>query len=270
MSGVLRAPVRLSRLALDVVCESERLPERHHVFTAAPVPAETYREFAAVQRRVLDELTGVGLVVRDAPHPDLVTALRLLARPHREFYGYFSTDEMRSGSFLAAADAADGVLAILDGEVATLVPVDADRLDVAAVQALPRVPPARITPIAVAEADLVPRRRAATAEGEDSFLVPARPTRESAALRRARALLGKPRTGGGMLYAAVRDRSGRRRRAAGQISYVDVVPEGRTVVEEQSGPDGTRWITLRGAEPDLLARMLRQLAAGITPASRRQ
>ncbi len=73
-----------------------------------------------------------------------------------------------------------------------------------------------------------------------------------------RRLLQQQRLGGGQLYAAARDRYGKRSRCRAPLTYMDL-ESGRYLSLQQPGQDGSPWVTVLPAEFRTLVARLQQL-----------
>ena len=105
------------------------------------------------------------------------------------------------------------------------------------------------------------RRAIGVAAVVASILLPAAAAEAPPVLRK---LLAEERTGGGQLYAARRDRFGRKQRCAAPLTYFDTIT-GRYLSAKAAGGDGTPWITVQPADFTTLQNRLRQLSADAAP-----
>lgn len=252
---MLSQRVRLSPAAFDVAWEACGHQLRHNALLI-PSPGGTEEDRAMVRWRGLDELARVGLAAGPRLHPDLVSALAVLAQPERECYGWANAPELgpTACSLLAARRGQEAVLVVLTPDAVTLKSVPPAELPDALVAALPPARPAPIRPLSFAEADLA---RHGVRAG--SVLVEALPeTRVPPAVRAARELLARPRTGGGVLHAAARNAMGRRHRAPAEVTYLDLHPEGRILCCPQPSSEGL-WISLSSGTAVALTSALRSL-----------
>ncbi|NUT50026.1 MAG: ESX secretion-associated protein EspG, partial [Saccharothrix sp.] len=145
-------------------------------------------------------------------------------------------------------------------------PVRAEDAAQSLVSALPEVAPGRGGVLSL-PADAFhdkPRQPRPDEEG-GSFLQASRPTGAYVGeVQQVRKLLAEPRTGGGQLYAARRDRSGRKQRCAAPLTYFDTAT-GRYLSAKTTGRDGTPWITVQPADFTTVQNRLRQLSADAAP-----
>lgn len=256
----------ISERAFDVGWEVGGCGLRHNALLTSS-QGRCAEERALVRREALAELAGLGLARGSRLHPDLLATLRVLDHPQRECYGWFNSDDAGpdTGSVLAASVDDHAVLAVLSGGSVSLAPIRSAELAEAVVSALPPARPATLGAVSFAEVDLDVR---AERPAPGSVLLAAAPERPSPAVREARAILGRRRTGGGVLHAAARDRPGRRHRAAGEVCYFDTHDQGRILVRQRVGDDGLRWITLAPGEAAAIAGQLRALARQVPPPRR--
>ncbi|MGO1049685.1 ESX secretion-associated protein EspG [Crossiella sp. CA198] len=253
---MLRARVVISALAYDLVWEAERLGDQHNALITDS-PGSTWEERIEVAKRVLGELTAAGLADGTDVRPDLVAALRLLARPQREVYGWFSPDAQAPPvGVLAATAGTDAVLAILHDGWLTLEPVDPDRLPEAVARLLPECPPLRTPVLSFPQEEQAGR---STAEGP--VLRPAGgPRGHAATAERARRLFAQSKLGAGQFRVASRTPRGSREIAEFPLDYVDTAA-GRYLSGRQRGPDGAVWsLVLPGGPRELTDRLRAQFA----------
>jgi hypothetical protein len=250
---VLRSRVTISALAYDVTWEVERLPDKHRALLTAS-PGTTYEERAELERRALAELASSGLARGEQIHPDLLAALRLIARAHYEFYGWWHTAESETVSGVVAVSGEDAVRALLLGDQLTLEPVRAAGAADALVAMLPPASAGRGGAISLPEDEFGAGPGTDDARAGGGVLVSAN-TGTGTATGQLRRLLDQPRTGGGQLYAANRDHLGRKHRAPSPVTYFDTAA-GRYLAVRRPGPDRRPWVTVTPADPRALAGRL--------------
>ncbi|GAA2817708.1 ESX secretion-associated protein EspG [Crossiella cryophila] len=266
---MLRARVTISLPAYDVVWESENLQDKHPTL-GIPSYGETYQDRLDVQRRAWQELEGLGLARGGRAHPDLVDTFHMLERPQREFYGWYSVPgggEQRAA--LAAASGDDAVLAEILEEKLVLTPVRPTGLVDALVSALPDKPAARgqsfnFPAETFGGGDGGGRgggRHSRPAEDEGGFMMSSRNS-GGASPQRLKEIMDKPRTGGGQLFVAARDRLGSRKRAESPLTFIDNV-DGRYLGQKMRGPDGSQWVIVAPADKRTLAQKLTEMAASV-------
>lgn len=215
-------------------------------------------EFGADLRRLTDqawaELREYGLARGTELHPDLVDTFRFLTHAPQEFYGFFSVaGDESTRSVLGVGDRDDAMLVVLDDGGLTFVPIQATGLTESVVGVLPQVPPARSRSYTFPAGGGQP--------DEGNVYEPEEDTR-GGGFAEARQILRRPRTGGGQLLAARRDRYGDRRRCAFPLTYLDTV-DGRFLLTQERSGNGETWVTLAPADNAALADRFRRLLAGI-------
>jgi hypothetical protein len=261
---VLRGSFWISRLAWDVVRQREGIEEQHHVLHII-TPDVTPAEYPALERRAFDELARAGLARGSHVDGALLATMALLARPPLELHGWIGHHNHVSVGVVAAGDGRDGaVLAVLDNEAVRIRSIDPAGLVDAVIDLLPTVPPgrgrSRTVPLDVYRAALAagPAERGMAPgwlEGGASDRLEA----EVAALLR---LVREPRRGGGRIYAAARDRLGRRRKSQYPLTYLDT-ESGRWAMWQQPSQNGQLWVTVTPAHPRLLRSQLESLLAAV-------
>lgn len=232
---MLTRPVEISAGTLAWAARSARLGEPH--IAVAP-PARLVPEGAAAAE-ARAELARLGALDRRGRlDVDLAAALGVLCAPRVEHYGWLDRDGVVLGVVVAAVGRG-AVAAVRDGEVVRLRGARPDELAEALVAHLPDVPPARGRAVSVALEDA---RRSAGGR-------PVSPEVDFA--QRVAAL---PTTGGGQLYAAVRDGAGRRQAALRPLRYADTI-YGRWLNE--TSPDGARALIAPANPRNLVDRLTR-------------
>jgi hypothetical protein len=264
---VLYQQVTLSLETLATVWQRENLGELHNVLVDVPV----WRDDDAARGALNDatgELAQRGLLAGRDLHPDLRSALELLARPGTEYYGWISYkegDQDVNIAVLVAAIGNEAILVVRDGQTVHLGPSRAEGMAETLLGHLPSVPAARGRSVNLPEAELrqlvADRMHAAPgaskplpAEAFDIF--PRASMAEDA--RDLVTAMDQPRTGGGELYVAGRVRSGERRRCDNPVVYVDTL-HGRWMTQLSSGRPGERWIVSAPASRQLLMSKLNEM-----------
>ncbi|CRK61188.1 hypothetical protein [Alloactinosynnema sp. L-07] len=236
---MLDRPLVLSASALARTIAAENLGELH--ITLAPTRGWRPRaeEHAADTAARAEIARHGGIDRRGRLDADLAATFRLLCSPHIEYYGWLNEGDRTIG-VLVAAIGRDTILAIRDGDTVHLAQAQPDRLPELLVAQAPDIPPGRGHTLTVALADLAPAPSARLSVG-------VRPRSGPPEVQQALRLAELPTTGGGELYAAVRDSSGRRHSSPNPVRYADTVQG--------------RWlnVTLPGSEPRVV----------IAPADRR-
>jgi hypothetical protein len=255
---VVRHRVAMSARTYAVVWAAEELGQQHPALLAplhtedAPLPELIQRAAGELERAGLFDQRG-GL------HPDLASTFQVLARPNVEFYGWIATQQpARDFSVLAAAGGDGAVLAVLDGDTLTLTPLQPTALAGALVDQLPPTPPAHGQSITAPAADL---STGDTGGRNTAFtgLEQPRPNSASGAFQR---LDEAPRTAAAQLYAAARDRSGRRNRIPYPLNVLDL-REGRWF-SQHANQSGQVWVTAAPASRQSLAARLGELHRSLT------
>lgn len=264
---MLYQQVTLSLDTLATVWQRENLGELHNVLVDVPV----WRDDDAARGALNDatgELAQRGLLAGRDLHPDLRSALELLARPGSEYYGWISYKEADKDvniAVLVAAIGNEAILVVRDGQTVHLGPSRAEGMAETLLGHLPSVPAARGRSVNLPEAELrqlvADRMHAAPgaskplpAEAFDIF--PRASMAEDA--RDLVTAMDQPRTGGGELYVAGRVRSGERRRCDNPVVYVDTL-HGRWMTQLSSGRPGERWIVSAPASRQLLMSKLNEM-----------
>ena len=266
---MLYNPITLALDTITTVWRRENLGEPHNIFVDTQFWLDEEGERQALQRAG-DDMAMHGVLMGRDLSPDFRAALEILARPSVEYFGWIgmrSTQERGESNIavLAASVGQDGVLAIRDGDQATIGPCSADGLAEALVDKLPNVPAGR------GRAVNLPERRCASsrarrgngAPGEvpelppEAFNVfPRQSMAEDA--RDLFTVLELPRSGGGELYAAARSRGGERRRCPHPLVYMDT-EQGRWITQLSGDQPGERWMVAAPASRSLLISKLHEM-----------
>ncbi|WP_367131573.1 ESX secretion-associated protein EspG [Saccharothrix sp. HUAS TT1] len=270
---MLRTRVAVPAVALYNAWQAEGLPALHNaLLTQVDFDEDRLAEgdltgLADLARRGWAELERLGLARGRQVHADLSRSLRLIAEAGAEYYAFFNEGDGGTRTALVARSGDDALRVVLRGDGHfVLEPVRAEDAVQSLVSALPEARPGRGGVISL-PADAVhdkPRQPRPDQEG-GSFLQASRPTgAHSAEVQQLRKLLAEPRTGGGQVYAARRDRYGRKQRCAAPLTYFDTAT-GRYLSAKTTGGDGTPWITVQPADFAAVQNRVRQLSADAAP-----
>ncbi|WP_158882166.1 ESX secretion-associated protein EspG [Amycolatopsis anabasis] len=243
---MLDKPVVLPTLALLAAWRWEGHGPPHPALTVdeAWVDEDSRRE---LDDRIMAALTRVGLALRGGLTGQFRDVLAVLAHADHECYGWIGRlDAGDTGAVLAAGAGRDAIRLIRDDRRVRLDRLPAPTLERSLVDALPRVPPARIEPITVPKSAYSP--------GGSS---PPGPGDRLAELMRAR------RTGQHPLHAAKRTRGGGRVRGP-QLTVVDVAGQGRVLTSLVESPGAEPRITCVPGTPEALVGALNSQQAALT------
>ncbi|GGM81668.1 hypothetical protein GCM10012275_60390 [Longimycelium tulufanense] len=248
---MLRASVALSTLAYDVLWHHHQFGEKPNALHTLS-PGATHEERAVLEHQAWNELAHHGLMHRGRVDEDLLDALALLARPAEEVYGWINHATGEDVSVLAATLGSNAVLAILTDGILHLHPLCSTAVVDAVVAVLPKIPPARGPSLTLPAEQLVGARAGPSGWCED--VRPASAEDHS----RLHHVLGLPRTSGAQLHVALRDRHGRRHRAAHPLAVLDTT-EGRWMSQLRPATQGRPWVVLAPAESRLLSTRLHEM-----------
>jgi hypothetical protein len=270
---VLRTKVAIPVVALYNAWQAEGLPTLHNAllaqvdFDGDQLAEGDVTVLADLARRGWAELERLGLARGRQVHADLGRSLRLIANASTEYYAFFNQgdDEARSALVVQSGDDALRVVLRADKHF-VLEPVRAEDAVPSLVSALPEAKPGRGGVLSLpADALSDKPRQPRPDEDGGSFLQASRPTGAHVAeVQQVRKLLAEQRLGGGQLYAARRDRFGRKQRCAAPLTYFDTIT-GRYLSAKTTGGDGTPWITVQPADFTTLQDRLRRLSADAAP-----
>ncbi|HEY4023005.1 MAG TPA: ESX secretion-associated protein EspG [Pseudonocardiaceae bacterium] len=267
--SVLYNPITLALDTITTVWRRENLGEPHNIFVDTQFWLDEEGERQALQRAG-DDMAMHGVLMGRDLSPDFREALEILARPNVEYFGWIgvrSTEERGESNIavLAASVGQDGVLAIRDGDQATIGPCSADGLAETLVDKLPNVAAGRGRAVNLPEREMrqLRARRGNGAPGEvpglppEAFNVfPRQSMAEDA--RDLFTVLELPRSGGGELYAAARSRGGERRRCPHPLVYMDT-DQGRWITQLSGDQPGERWMVAAPASRSLLISKLHEM-----------
>ncbi|MFI9006108.1 ESX secretion-associated protein EspG [Actinosynnema sp. NPDC053489] len=216
-----RAPVVLSDTAFDVLWRHEDLGEHHTVLHVPPAEANALEVEHALRRE--------GVRVDEA-----LEALRVLAFADFECFGWIAFNREVTLPVVAAAAGRHGVFALRDNGHVRLGALRGDPSDTL-VACLPELPAGRGSSIN-ARAEEAQRSRALVE------------------------LLRRPRTGVAKLFAARRDRYGRRRRSDSFVTTLDC-PDGRWLVVRYTDDRGQHWVHATPATRPIIKEWVDRLAS---------
>jgi hypothetical protein len=215
---VLPAPATIPARVLAWLVTNERLGELHIALAPdaqwrAPSARNPWPVAAAERLTVLGWRDSAGM-----PEREVITSLTVLCRPMVEMYGWITHDGATVG-VLAAKIGKDAVLAVRtpDGMIG-LTSIPAGRLAERLVAQTPLVPAGPGKPLLVSPADV----RSVNRAGRQLTATGAIVRKASPDTRHAKQLLAQPRTGGGELWVAARDSTGRRHVTKQPLCYADL------------------------------------------------
>jgi hypothetical protein len=270
---VLRTRVAVPVVALYNAWQAEGLPTLHNaLLTQVDFDEDQLAEgdvtvLADLARRGWAELERLGLARGRQVHTDLGRSLRLIADASVEYYAFFNEGDGDTRTALVVQSGDEALRVVLRPDKHfVLEPVRVEDVVQSLISALPEAKPGRggvVSLPADALADKPNRPR--PDEDGGSFMQASRPTGAHVGeAQQVRKLLAEERTGGGQLYAARRDRFGRKQRCAAPLTYFDTIT-GRYLSAKAPGGDGTPWITVQPADFTTLQNRLRQLSADAVP-----
>ncbi|MBB5808124.1 hypothetical protein F4560_007892 [Saccharothrix ecbatanensis] len=270
---MLRTRVAIPVVALYNAWQAEGLPTLHNaLLTQVDFDEDQLAEgdvtvLADLARRGWAELERLGLARGRQVHTDLGRSLRLIADASVEYYAFFNEGDGDTRTALVVQSGDEALRVVLRPDKHfVLEPVRVEDVVQSLISALPEAKPGRggvVSLPADALADKPNRPR--PDEDGGSFMQASRPTGAHVGeAQQVRKLLAEERTGGGQLYAARRDRFGRKQRCAAPLTYFDTIT-GRYLSAKAPGGDGTPWITVQPADFTTLQNRLRQLSADAVP-----
>ncbi|MFD1152175.1 ESX secretion-associated protein EspG [Saccharothrix hoggarensis] len=270
---MLRTRVAIPVVALYNAWQAEGLPTLHNAlltqvdFDEGRLAEGDLSGLADLASRGWAELERLGLARGRQVHPDLSRSLRLIADASVEYYAFFNQgdDDTRTALVAQSGDEALRVVLRADKHF-VLEPVRVEDVVPSLVSALPEAKPGRGGVLSLPADALTDRpRQPRPDEDGGSFLQSSRPTGAHVTeVQQVRKLLAEERLGGGQLYAARRDRFGRKQRCAAPLTYFDTVT-GRYLSAKAPGRDGTTWLTVQPADFATVQNRLRQLNADAAP-----
>ncbi len=255
-------------VALYNAWQAEGLPELHRaLYTRVDFDSDAVAEGDLGGALALFEsgwatLERLGLARGRAVHPDLGRSLRLIAEAGTEFYAYFNHGDEEARTALVAVSGKDAIRVVLTPDKHFVVePVRPEDAPQALVAVLPEVKAGQGSLISLpADALEKPRHQR---EESDGFLQQNRyattpQEQQAVALRK---LLAEPRLGGGQLYAARRDRLGKKARCPKPLTFFDTA--GGRYLQYQVSTGGLPWNTVQPADFGAMTSRLGHLASTI-------
>lgn len=243
-------PLEISALEFDVLWEHYELDQMPLVLKV-PSPGRTDEERKRIVRGAWDDLARRGLGTPVDPHPALPHLLRLLRRADREIDGRLWLG--REVRLLAAATGDEAVLATMADGRLTLRPADSTGLPRFALSVLPSALAGPGQSITLRSADFAAAAQEASKQDELAGALRDRGVRDTDATALAD-MIGDI-VNRGQYGSAVRDRWGRRVRAARVISFFDT-EDGRYLQVRREAENDEPWTTISPADG---RRMLQQL-----------
>lgn len=272
MNGFARPPVRISALAWDVVRRWNGMEEQHTALTV-PSPGFTMEERAELEKHAAAELHSKGLMERGRVDPEFLEDLRTLDRPVAEAYGWIGLPGQARANVLVATNGNAPIKAVLADNDQTfhLIPLAHNESLVASLlRSLPGLNPGRggaSAPMAKVDAAV---NGAIKDASQDDVLgwghLRGDSRKDQQQVDQILSIIRKKRLGGGIMYTAVRDRLGRRHRAAEFLKYLDTV-DGRWLQYRHPGPQGEPWVSVVPGTLETMSEQLNRLAQSI-PAAR--
>jgi hypothetical protein len=254
---VLPKPLTMPAEALVRLVALENLGEPHVTIKPKALwrPKDLEHE---VETRTREQFARLGLFDRRGKlDVELVASLTVLCRAGAEFYGWINIGERTIG-VLAAAIGREAILAIREGDSVSLNQIRPEALPEVLVAQTADVPPARGEAFSMLQSEALAavggRRQTAAGVGT-------RPA--SAEVRLAQKIAELPTKGGGELYVAVRDGTGRRKSTEHPLRFADTA-SGRFLNYTTVQKDGEQRILIAPAtRRDLVAR-LQEMHATLT------
>ncbi|MGW5050467.1 ESX secretion-associated protein EspG [Actinokineospora sp. NPDC004072] len=214
---MLDRPLRLSVNTVARTVKAERLGQLHTAIAPEALwfPRDEDR---LAEQMARDELARAGGIDhRGRVDADMLATLAMLCTPRAEFYGWIS-QQKRTAGVLVAVTGRTALLVMNDDGMVTITPVNPEAPAEALVAQTPEVPPGRGQVITVFGEDVRNSAdgRQRTAAGVGTRAAPPQ-------VREIQRITALPTTGGGQLFTAVRDNSGRRHRVEWPLRYADTV-----------------------------------------------
>ncbi|MBN6035654.1 ESX secretion-associated protein EspG [Amycolatopsis sp. 195334CR] len=241
--------------------------EPHTVLSSTPVwlSEEAQR---AEDERTNAELARYGLAGRRGIDPGFIAVVEAIARPQLEYFAWVDGGfEGKPLKYTLLAGSAGGEAFVLarnpEAEGVVLASVRPEEVLTEFLAQIPNLAPGKGNRLVVPKSEATGNRRG-PAPSEDNFSVmrDSRPNAGAVEAEELRRVLSLRRLGGGSLYVAVRNRSGRRQRIDRPVNYIDTV-EGRWLTEEVPGA-GEPSIAFTPATPQELAGRLRAAQARLS------
>lgn len=249
---VLANPLTMPADALARLVRLENLGDLHVTLR----PLAKWRPKAVqdqIETTVRQEFLRMGLLdARGRVEVELVASLTVLCRPGAEFYGWVNEGDRTLG-VLAASIGREAVLAIRDGDTVTVNQIRPEALPEVLVAQLPEVQPARGDSHTILRSEVL-----ATVGGRHRTEAGVGMRPSSPSVRAVKQIMAQPTTGGGELYAAVRDRMARRRAVRYPLRYADT-PTGRWLNLTQDAGEGEHRVLVAPATRTELVRRLQEM-----------
>lgn len=215
---VLPAPATIPARVLAWLVAAEGLGELHVTLAPAaqwraPIARNPLPDRAAERLTVLGWRDSAGGLERE-----IRASLTVLCRPVVEMFGWITHNGATIGA-VAAKIGKDAVLAVRtpDGTIG-LTSIPAGRLAERLVAQTPLIPAGPGTPLIVSPAEV----RSVNRAGRQLTATGAIVRKASPHARHTKQLLAQPRTGGGELWVAARDHTGRRHVITQPVRYADI------------------------------------------------
>ena len=214
---MLDRPLKLSVNTVARTVKAERLGALHLTIAPESMWFPRDEDFRANQM-ARDELARAGGIdSRGRVDADMVAVLAMLCTPRAEFYGWISHQKKTTG-VLVAVTGRTALLVMNDDGMVSITPVNPEAPAEALVAQTPDVPPGRGHMITVFAEDVRNSAggRQRTAAGVGTRQAPPD-------VRELQRIAELPTSGGGQLYTALRDNSGRRVAVPHPLRYADTV-----------------------------------------------
>jgi hypothetical protein len=266
---VLRSRVVLPVVALYNAWQAAGLPELHRaLYTRIDVDSDALAEGDLGGALALFEsgwatLERLGLSRGRNVHPDLGRSLRLIAEAGTEFYAYFNHGDEEARTALVAVSGEEAIRVVLTPDKHfVLEPVRPEDAPQALVAVLPEAGPGK-GPLISLPADALKPKPRHQREEPDGFLQQNRyaTTPQEQQVQALKKLLAEPRLGGGQLYAARRDRFGKKVRCPKPLTFFDTA--GGRYLQYQVSSNGLPWNTVQPADFSAMTSRLGMLPATI-------
>ncbi|GGM59223.1 ESX secretion-associated protein EspG [Longimycelium tulufanense] len=259
---MLRREVVVSELAYDVLWEVEVgavLHAEKHPALHCSSPGATWTEREHLVAQVGVELARLDLVRGSQADPDLVGALRLLARPQLEVYGWYSAAGQPTRSVVGAVAGREGVLAELGNGQFRLRPLAPEWLCPAVASVVPELRPLPGQHHNL-PTELLTGDGPAHGTADAGLLQAVGRSGPDAEVDRVRRLLARPRRAAAQFYVAGRGRDGARQRCEFPVNVIET-EEGCYLTQQLRGNDGRAWTVATPVDQRLLADRLTHLAS---------
>ncbi|MFD9733705.1 ESX secretion-associated protein EspG [Umezawaea sp. NPDC059074] len=266
---MLRSRVVLPVAALYNAWQAAGLPELHRaLYTRIDFDSDSLADGDLTGAMAVFEggwtaLERLGLGRGRTVHPDLGRSLRLIAEAGTEYYAYFNHGDEEPRTALVAVSGEEAIRVVLTPDKHfVLEPVRAEDGPSSLVAVLPEAAAGKGALISLPADALAPKPRHQREES-DGFLQQNRyaTTPQEQQVIALRKLLAEPRVGGGQLYAARRDRFGRKVRCPKPLTFFDTAA-GR-YLQYQVSSNGLPWNTVQPADFGAMTSRLAMLPSTI-------